>query len=373
MTSRPRIALIHDRLNVRGGAERVLEELAGMYPAAPIYTLIYKPELFASTPIGRHEVRSSIIGKFPGAADHHRIYTPIMPLIIDRLRLHEFDVLISSSAAFAHGVRTRPDQLHVSYIHSPMRYAWHQYRDHVAHPGYGSIFIKMLLAYLRTWDRKAAQRADYLVANSQWTANKVKEAFHRESTIIHPPVHVKKFQPASSRGDYYLTVCRFVPYKRVDLIVKAFNKLALPIVIVGDGPERKQIQKLAGPSVKILPFRTEEQLIKVMSEAKAFVYAAEEDFGIAAVEAQAAGCPVIAFGRGGLTESVMEGVTGLLFTDQKEEAIVETVEQFERVKGKFSVDAITKNAERFNAEHFVAKFSAFMDEKIDQKSRSGRV
>jgi glycosyltransferase involved in cell wall biosynthesis len=377
MSSMPKIALIHDRLNVRGGAERVLEEIAGMYPAAPIYTLIYNAPVFSSSPIADHEIRTSLINRLPGAANHHRIYIPLMPMQVERLRLDGFDILLSSSAAFAHGIRTRPDQLHISYIHAPMRYAWHQYRVHVAQFGYGSIFVRILLAYLRAWDRKAAQRADFLLTNSHWTAAKIKEAFGREATVIYPPVHVERFHPSSTIGDYYLTVCRLVPYKRVDLIMKAFNQLKLPLVIVGEGPERKKLLQLAAPNVTFLPFQPQVNLNKLMAEAKAFVYAAEEDFGIAAVEAQAAGCPVIAFDRGGLTETVADGISGLFFNQQSEEAIIEAVERFNMVRGNFVKPAISKNAERFGSAFFVSRLSEFVSEKFsefaDQKSRSGSV
>lgn len=368
MPSAPKIALVHDRLNVRGGAERVLEEMAGIYPAAPIYTLLYEPQIFSASPIAQHPVRTAPIDKLPGARGHHRLYIPLMPAAIERFRLDEFDVLVSSSAAFAHGIRTRSDQVHISYIHSPMRYAWHQYRQHVTQLGYGSIFVRVLLAYLRAWDRKASTRADFLLTNSHWTASKIKEAFGRVSKVIYPPVHTERFNPAAQRGDYYLTVCRLVPYKRVDLIVKAFNNLKLPLLIVGEGPEQKKLQRLAGPSVKILPFQTPADLNKLMGAAKAFVYAAEEDFGIAPVEAQAAGSPVIAFGRGGLTETVVDGVTGLFFTQQSEGALIDAVERFEKVKGGFDIENITKNAERFSSALFVSNFSEFISEKTGKTS-----
>jgi glycosyltransferase involved in cell wall biosynthesis len=245
-----------------------------------------------------------------------------------------------------------------------MRYVWHQYTEHTTRLGYGSLPIKVLLAYLRKWDRRAAQRANHMVTNSQWTAAKIREAFGREATVIHPPVHVERFHPVQSKGDYFLTVCRLVPYKRVDLIVKAFNRLKLPLVVVGDGSEFSKLYKLAQPNVTLLPYQVQEDLNKLMANAKAFVYAAEEDFGIAAVEAQAAGCPVIAFGRGGLTETVVEGVSGIFYDEQSVDAIVTAIEVFQKREKDFQTAAITKNAERFSAERFVNSFSEFMNEKI---------
>jgi glycosyltransferase involved in cell wall biosynthesis len=360
MPSTPRIALVHDRLNVYGGAERFLEELAGMYPAAPIYTLIYDPMKFAASPISQHVIRASLLNKMPGAANHHRIYIPLMPVAIEGFRFDDFDIVLSSSAAFAHGVRTKHGQLHISYIHSPMRYAWHQYRAHVSQLGYGSIFIRVLLAYLRAWDRNAAQRADHLVTNSRWTAVKIKEAFVRESETIYPPVHTERFKSSETRGNYFLTVCRLVPYKRVDLIIDAFNRLGFPLVIIGDGPELGKLKNLAKSNVSLLPFQPQNKLAEFMAEAKAFIYAAEEDFGIAAVEAQAAGCPVIAFGRGGLTETVVDGISGTFFFEQSTDAIVQAVQEFEKVTANFQRPLIIKNAERFSSALFRSRFSNYV-------------
>ncbi|MEX1248383.1 MAG: glycosyltransferase [Anaerolineales bacterium] len=355
------MAIVHDRLNVRGGGERVLEEMALLYPKAPIYTLIYDQSLFAASEISNHVVRTSFIDRLPKAASHHRYYIPFMPFAVEGFDLCRFELIISSSAAFAHGVRTHSKQMHISYIHSPMRYAWHQYRQHVASLGIRAPFVRLLLAYLRRWDRGAAQGADRLVANSAWTAKLIQDAFHREAEVIYPPVHTEWFKPPPQRGDYYLAVSRLVPYKRVDLIVRTFAALGKPLVVVGEGPEEKKIRNLAGGDIRILGYQAPEAIVDLMQGAKAFVHAAEEDFGIAAVEAQAAGLPVLAFGRGGLTETVVAGKTGLFFEEQTDESLTGAVREFESGKYKFDSRQIRKNAERFSADRFRNKLAAFVN------------
>ncbi len=362
-TRPPKIAIVHDRLNVRGGGEQVVEELAHLYPKAPIFTLIYDPTIFAKSEIAKHVVRTSFIDRLPNARERHSYYIPLMPFAIEGFELERFDLILSSSAAFAHGVRTTPNQLHLSYIHSPMRYAWHQYKQHVGELGFGSPFIRLLLAYLRRWDRAASARADYLATNSAWTAHAIRAAFNREATVIYPPVHTEQFHPAAKRGDYYLTVSRLVPYKRVDLIVKAFAANGKPLVVIGEGPHEKKLKKLATGNIRLLAFQPPELFAQWMNEAKAFVYAAEEDFGIAAVEAQAAGCPVIAFGRGGLTETIIAGKTGLFFHEQTAESLNAAIGQFERGDIHFDAKVIRKNAERFTAEQFRQSFAKYVEGK----------
>jgi len=295
-----------------------------------------------------------------------------MPLAIEGFELDRFDLVLSSSAAFAHGVRTQPKQLHISYIHSPMRYAWHQYKQHVGELGFGSPFVRLLLAFLRRWDQAASGRANHLVTNSAWTAQAIRAAFGREAAVIYPPVHTERFQPAATRKDYYLTVSRLVPYKRVDLLVKAFALNGKPLVVIGGGPEEKRVKDLATGNIRFLDYQPPEAFAKWMNEAKAFVYAAEEDFGIAAVEAQAAGCPVLAFGRGGLAETVIDGRTGLLYKEQTAVALNAAIEQFERGQVRFDARVIRKNAERFSADKFKTSFTAFIEEKWATFSKGER-
>lgn len=339
----------------------VLEELCRLVPQAPIYTLVYKPSAFNSSPISQHQVHTSLVDKLPFARDHHRLYIPLMPLATQLFDLSQYDLILSSSAAFAHGVRTHRHQLHISYVHSPMRYAWHQYSQHANELGYGGLPVRLLLSGLRSWDRRVAKRADAMLANSRWTAGLIRRAFGRESIVIYPPVHVERFSPATKRENYYLTVSRLVPYKRVDLIVRAFNELGLPLIVAGDGLEQKALHKKAALNIQFLHAQSDAQIAQLMGSAKAFVYAAEEDFGIAPVEAQAAGCPVIGYRSGGLLETVVEGETGIFFDQQNGEAICQAVHRFE-TSAEFSVKKIRKNAERFSAGIFRENFSNFVEE-----------
>jgi glycosyltransferase involved in cell wall biosynthesis len=370
----PRIAIVHDRLNVQGGGEVFLQELAALYPSAPIFTLIYDARLFAGTEIARHAVKPSFLSALPFAASHHRYYIPLMPWAIESLDLSEYDIVLSSSAAFAHGVRTHAGQLHISYIHCPMRYAWHQQEQHLDRFGFARPAVQALLAYLRTWDRRASRRANHMLANSAWTAGAVHSAFGREATVIYPPVQTARFAPAKVRADCYLTVSRLVPYKRVDLIAEAFAKLERPLWIVGEGPELTRIKRFAAPNIHFLGHQPPERVAELMAAARAFVFAAEEDFGIAAVEAQAAGCPVIAFGRGGLRETVVENQTGVFFPEQSVESLSEAIHRFEALESSFDNSVISEHARQFDVTNFRREFSAYLvtrwQDFVDQPSRS---
>ncbi len=368
MNPSPAIAIVHDRLNARGGGEMFLEELAQLYPEAPIYTLLYEPRLFSASPIADHRIHTSFINRLPLATAQHRFYIPLMPIAIERFDLRGYNIIISSSAAFAHGARTHPNQLHISYIHSPMRYAWHQYRQHIELFGLAGLPVRMLLAALRRWDRGAARRATYLVANSAWTATCIREAFGLGSTVIYPPVRVEKFHPAPQRGDYYLTLARLVPYKRVDLIIEVFNRLRKPLIIIGDGPEREKLARKASANISFLSDQSRAEVAGLMGAAKAFVFAAEEDFGIAAVEAQAAGCPVIAYRRGGLLETVIEGKTGIFFDEQSADSLEAAVRLFENGKIFFNENEICTSAKRFSAENFRTTFSEFVTQRWQEFS-----
>ncbi len=345
-----------------------LEELAQLYPKAPIYTLLLEPRLFSASPIADHPIYTSFINRLPLATTQHRFYIPLMPLAIERFDLRGYDIILSSSAAFAHGARTHPNQLHISYIHSPMRYAWHQYRQHIELFGSAGLPVRILLAALRGWDRGAAQRANYLLANSEWTATCIREAFGRDSTVIYPPVHVENFHPAAKRGDYYLTLARLVPYKRVDLIIDVFNRLRKQLIIIGDGPEREKLTRQAAGNISFLRDQSRAEVAGLMGTAKAFVFAAEEDFGIAAVEAQSAGCPVIAYRRGGLLETVIEGKTGLFFDEQTTESLEAAVRLFEDGKFFFNENEICASAKRFSAEYFRTAFSEFVTQRWQEFS-----
>ena len=294
--NKPRVALLHDWLVNPGGSERVLESFSVIYPEAPIYTLVYDPSNFKSSPISNRKVFTSKLNRLPFARTGYRAYIPLMPFAIEQFDLREFEIIISSSHAVAHGILPRPNQLHINYIHSPARYAWHQYHDYLDNRRIGRVkkwLSRPTLHYLRLWDFAAAARVDYFVANSKWTAATVMRAYRRNADVIYPPIMLNNFDHAQDRENYYITVSRLVPYKRMDLIVKAFSELGYPLVIVGDGPERRFLTSIASPNIRFCGDLPDIEVAKLLGKAKAFVCAAEEDVGIALVEAQAGGCPIV--------------------------------------------------------------------------------
>jgi glycosyltransferase involved in cell wall biosynthesis len=364
-----RVAIVHDWLVVYGGAERVLEQLLRIFPHADLFAVVeFLPEPLKDF-IGRREVRTTFVQNLPGARRRYRSYLPVMPLAIEQLDLASYDVVLSSSHAVAKGVLTGPEQMHVSYVHSPMRYAWdlqHQYlRETGLDRGLKGWAAKWLLHRLRAWDRHTANGVDHFVANSRFIRNRIRRLYRRDAQVIYPPVDVESFGPGGERDDFYLTASRLVPYKRVALLVEAFAQLpGRRLVVAGDGPERERISALAGPNVDLLGHCDDASLRELMRRARAFVFAAEEDFGIAPVEAQASGTPVIAYGRGGATESVrgLEHArpTGIFFDAQSVPAIVAAVEAFERNEHRIAPAACRENALRFSSARFMTEYAAFV-------------
>jgi glycosyltransferase involved in cell wall biosynthesis len=362
-----KVALVHDWLVVFGGAERVLQEMINIFPEADVYsTVCFLPPDQKAFLQGK-TVKTSFIQRLPGAARRYRSYLPLMPLAIEQFDLSEYDLVISSSYAVAKGVITGPDQVHISYVHSPVRYAWdlqHSYlRETEMHKGLKSGLARLLLHYIRMWDVRTSHGPDALVANSKFIARRIKKAYGRDAAVIYPPVDVEKFKPAAgeNREDFYLTASRLVPYKRIPLIVEAFR--ATPerqLVVIGDGPEMNAVRANAGPNIKILGFQPDDVLQSYMQRAKAFVFAAKEDFGITPLEAQASGTPVIAYGRGGALETVrgfdMPNPTGVHFYTQSAEAIIEAVSLFEQRRIQIKAESCRDNAMRFAPELFRSSF-----------------
>ena len=358
-----KLAIVHEWLNIYGGSERLLAEVLKLHPQAQLHALIHNKKNLMDTPLAGRHVKTSFLQKIPRVEHLYRGLLPIMPLAVESMSLRDYDVIISISHAVAHGVRTRKDQTHISYVCTPMRYAWHLQDDylhlhHLDKPFIGAA-ARLTLGLLRYWDRVSAARADHLLAISQWTSQKIKQAWDRESHVIYPPVDVQRFSPAKNRGDFFIHVSRLVPYKMTAEIVKAFNELNLPLLIVGDGPEMPHLQKLAKENVKLLGYQPDEVLANLLNRAKAFVYMATEDFGIAMVEAQAAGCPVIAFGEGGAAEIIQDGETGLLFSEQTSQSLSEAILRFQSLK--LNSKAASKNAARFSSERFRKAFSNFLE------------
>lgn len=346
-----RVALVHDWLVTMGGAERVLEELARMYPDAPIYAGVIRPERLSSYLQSRTLI-PSLVQRWPRATRWYNRYLPLLTYGVEQWDLSGYDLVLSSSAAVAKGVLTRAETLHVSYIHTPMRYAWDlypQYRSREA-KGITRRLMGPVFHYMRLWDRLSADRADVLVANSSAVQARILKHYRREAAIVHPPVDVDRVPLATRPGGHYLVLSRLVAYKRFDLAVDAANRLKLPLLVAGDGPERPRLEKMAGPTVTFLGRVTEEVRVDLMRNAIALLFPGEEDFGIVPVEIQAAGRPVIAFGRGGVLDSVEPGRTGVLFAEQTVDAVMEAIRVAEQTS--WDPEYIRKAAERFRPERF---------------------
>lgn len=373
-----KVAIVHDFLYTFGGAERVLEQMLHVFPEASLFSLFdFLPPEKRGFLQGR-TVTSSFIQRMPFARNRHRHYLPLMPLAIEQLDVSAFDIVISSSYVAAKGVLTRPDQLHVCYCHTPVRFAWdlqHQYLQETGlQKGLKSILARAVLHYIRNWDIRSANGVDVFLTNSDFVSRRIEKFYRRPSTTVYPPVDVDSFTLETEKEDYYLTASRMVPYKRLDLIAEAFT--AMPekrLIIVGEGPDFDKIKAKAGPNVKLVGHQPFDRLVEYMRHARAFVFAAEEDFGIVPVEAQACGTPVIAYGRGGVTESVISGKTGVFFHEQTVESICDAVGRFERDKAAFKPEAIRAHAEKFNASRFRADFLKLVeDEWIAFNAVAGR-
>lgn len=362
-----KIAIIHDWLVTLAGAEKVLSEIINVFPNADLFSIV--DFLTDSERKFLNDKRASVtfIQKLPKARTKYRSYLPLMPLAIEQFDLSGYDLVISSSYAVAKGVITGPDQLHICYCHSPIRYAWDmqgQYlKESGLEKGLKSWLARYLLYKIRNWDYRTANGVDHFISNSDYIGRRIKKVYHRASTTIYPNVAVEDFFIKEVKDDFYLTASRMVPYKKIDLIVKAFAKMPdKTLIVIGDGPQFEKVKAAATPNVKILGYQSFDVLKDHMQRAKAFVFAAEEDFGIIPVEAQACGTPVIAFGKGGSCETVIDGKTGVFFFEQSELAIQNAVEKFEV---SFNADSyvIRQHAMSFSTECFQSKFKIFVDEK----------
>jgi glycosyltransferase involved in cell wall biosynthesis len=355
-----KVAIVVDALVGMGGAEKVLLSAMELFPFAPIYTMLYNPSPFANTAIAERQINTSFINRLPWSREHYRDYLPLMPMAVEQFDLSRYDLIISLSYAVAHGVKVLPGQTHISYTYTPMRYAWRNV------PLRGYFFglqwpVRRILNEFCRWDVSAVTRINRLGAISNYVASLIRNAYHLESEVIYPPVDVDRFHPWYPRDDYYVTVSRLVAHKRIDLIVEAFSALKLPLIVVGDGPEMAHLRRIASPNVTFIGYRDDAAVEDLLGRARAFIYASEEDFGIAMVEAQAAGCPVIAYGKGAALETVCEGETGLYFQQQSTDSLIDAVRRFERQAGSFNPRASIMNARRFNKERFKGEFKAFID------------
>ena len=353
-----KIAIVHDWLTNMGGAERVILAFHEIFPDAPIYTSVYNPDKLPEE-FRKMNIRTSFIQKLPKAKTKYNMYLPFMPTAFEQFELSEYDVVLSSSSSCAKGVITRPYTLHICYCHTPMRYAWdfyHEYKENA--PKWQKRFIPFLMIYVRMWDRLSADRVDYFIANSSAVAKRIKKHYRKNAVVINPPVNVDFYTPVNEDEDYFLIVSRLVEYKRIDIAVEAFNDLGLPLIIIGDGPEKSKLQRMAKGNIKFLGRLPDEEVKRYYARCRAFIFPGEEDFGITPLEAQASGRPVIAFGKGGVLDSVIDGVTGLFFKEQNKESLKEAIKRFEKID--FNKEIIRKHAEKFDVKIFKEKIYEFV-------------
>jgi len=357
-----KVALVHDYLNQYGGAERVLEAFGQIFPKAPIYTLLYDKKRTGYAFEGR-EIHTSFMQKVPFVKSHHRPFLMLMPLAIEQFDLSGYDLVLSDSASYAKGVITSPRTLHICYCHTPIRYAWDDSHKYIEEFGYSSLIKKVIpffMNYIRVWDEQAAQRVDKFIANSQFVSERIRKYYNRESEVIHPPVKADLFYIAPKPEEYFLMVGRFLPYKRFDLAIKAFNHLGWSLKIIGDGPERKKLEALANNNIEFLGLVSDEKLRDSYAYCQAFIFPQEEDFGITAVEAMASGRPVIAYQSGGVLEIIQPGITGLFFKEQTTDCLIEVLKKFSL--DNFDPQVIRKRALEFDQEKFKEKIIKFINE-----------
>lgn len=360
-----RTALVHDWLNQLGGAEDVLETLVALFPESPLYTSLYWREHMP-----RHwqswDIHTSFIDRLPLAQPRQQLYLPLYPLAFEQFDFSDYDLVLSNKSGFCHGVITGPEVLHICYCLTPTRYLWryHQYAEREQLSRLSRVGLAPFLTYLRMWDRLAADRVDYFIAISEEVRRRIAKFYRRDAVIIYPPVETGRFMPADHVDDYYLFVGRLLPYRRIDVLIEAFNRLERPLLIAGRGRDQQRLEALAGPHVTFLGYVPDDDLPDLMARCHAFVWPGEEDFGIAPIQAMAAGRPVIAYAAGGALDTVVPG-TGTLFAHQTAPAIIEAVENFDA--GAVDPSFIRAHAEKFDVTRFKEQLLEFIWDKVAQR------
>jgi glycosyltransferase involved in cell wall biosynthesis len=355
-----KLALVHDYFIQMGGAERVAEELHSMFPDAPMYTTV---DLRKQLPpnLKNAEVRRSWMQRLPINRKNHRNYFLIYPFAIESLDFCEFDLILSSSTGFAKGVKKRSGAIHINYCHAPMRWVW-RYADYAAREGFGCVkrnLLPILLAGLKRWDLRAAEQPDYFIANSNVIAERIKQCYGREAVVIPPPIDVERFSADEPDEDYYLLLSRLAPYKRLDLAIEACKKLDRPLVVIGDGTARQQLEKIAGPKTRFLGRQPDEVVAQYAGRCRALIFPGEEDFGMTPLEINAAGRPVIAYRAGGATETVINRKTGVFFEKQTAESAAQAIEEFESLS--WNRAELRRHAEKFDRNVFADRISKFLN------------
>lgn len=359
-----KVALVHDYLNQMGGAERVLLALHALYPDAPIYTSIYDPER-VDPAFQRIEIRSSFMQRLPLVMKHHQSFLMLYPYAFERHDLREYDLILSSSSAFAKGIISRPDALHICYCHTPMRWVW-SYQDYIKRERLGPMaraLLPFFIERLRLWDQVAARRVDHFIANSPIVAQRIATYYRSKAVVIPPPVDTSRYHPSGRQENYFLIVSRLVPYKRIDIAIQAFNALRLPLKIIGAGRDRPQLERLAGPTIEFLGWLPDQQVQHYLAHCRALIHPGAEDFGLVPLEAQASGRPVIAYGAGGALTSVVDGLTGLFFYEQTPEALAQVVQNFQA--DQFDPLLIRRHAETFDIRHFQRRIAQFIAARLN--------
>ena len=360
-----KVALVHDYLNQMGGAERVVMAFHEIFPDAPIYTSIYDPQR-VDPAFQKMDIRTSFMQKFPLVTKHHQPYLPFYPFAMESLDLRGYDLVLSSSSAFAKGVITRPETMHICYCHTPMRWCWN-YDEYVEREQLGKIarsILPFFITGLRTWDQSSSMRVDHFIANSPVVAERIRKYYRRDAVVIPPPVDASRFSfdPTAQLEDYFLIVSRLIPYKRIDLAIEACNKLHLPLVIVGSGRDLERLKKMAGPTIRFLGRLSDKEVLYYYAHCRAFLFPGEEDFGITPLEAQASGRPVIAYGAGGALASVIDGVTGVFFKEQTVESLASILEAFD--EHKFDPQTMRNHALEFDMPRFHRRILQFIQAKM---------
>jgi len=364
-----KIALVHDYLVQYGGAERVLENFCEMFPYAPIYTIVYDDEATHGH-FRNRTIRTSFLQKWPFSRSKHRLYPALMPMAIESFDLSAYDVVLSDSSSFAKGVITPPETLHVCYMHTPMRYAWddcQRYTREFHYPFPIKMTVPFVMNGIRMWDRSSADRPDRIVANSDFVAGRIRKYYRREADVVHPPVDVSSFHSGKSQG-YFLMVGRLIAYKRHDIVIKAFNRLGFPLVIIGRGPEEQRLKKLAKKNVKFLGRVDDTKLGEYYAHCEGFVFPQEEDFGIVAIEAMASGKPVIAYRGGDVIRHVREGKEGVFFHDQTSQGVREAVSVFKKMH--FDAKGIQSHARRFDRSIFQETMYRYIEQALREHRKT---
>ncbi len=367
-----RIAIVHDWLVTYAGAERALEQILLLYPEADLYSLVDFIPLQNRSFLLMKKVHTSFIQRLPYAKEQYRRYLPLMPFAIEQFDLSRYDLIISSSHAVAKGVRTHQRQMHICYCYTPIRYAWDMQEQYLQESGLNrglkGLAVRLILHYIRKWDIRTSKRVNHYVAISQYIADRILKIYGRKAAIIYPPVDLETFVPSSTKDSFYMTASRMVPYKKIGLIVEAFSKMTdKRLVVIGDGPDFEKIRMKAGKNIELLGYQPTDVLKEYMQKAKAFVYAAEEDFGIVTVEAQSCGTPIIAYGKGGSLETVLDGKTGIFFYEQTVQSIQDAVMRFERNQEQYTVQGMREHVKKFSRERFRQEFKVFVDEMLSHK------